>query len=155
MRASVRSTWLAVGPGHDSLLLSQQNKTGTLPAPLALLWSSDLVVLHPHSSPTSIQIHLTFEGSLWSLACQDISLGDKSMCLLRPAFWNSFILYPSPPTLYVCATYIFFFTCIEIIHIEPNSLNLLIWHIIYSFCLYLLMMDEGMKKCSVFDMNCC
>lgn len=45
MQASVRSTWLAVGPGRDSLLLSSQNNTPALPAPLALLWSSNLVVL--------------------------------------------------------------------------------------------------------------
>jgi len=64
MQAWVRSTWLAVGPGRDSLLLSQQNNTPTLPAPLTLLWSSDLVVLSPHCSLTSIQSHLTFEGCL-------------------------------------------------------------------------------------------
>ena len=41
----MRSTWLAVGPGCDSLLLGSQNNTLALPAPLALLWSSNLVVL--------------------------------------------------------------------------------------------------------------
>lgn len=64
MQASVRSTWLAVGPGRYSLLLSQQNNAPALPAPLALLWSSDLVVLRPRSFPTSIQIHLMFDGRL-------------------------------------------------------------------------------------------
>lgn len=64
MQALVRSTWLAVGPGRDSLLLSQQNNTPTQPALLALLRSSDLLVPSPCCSLTSIQSHLTFEGCL-------------------------------------------------------------------------------------------
>lgn len=40
----MRSTWLAVGSGCDGLLLGSRNNAAVLPAPLAPLWSSDLVV---------------------------------------------------------------------------------------------------------------
>lgn len=56
MRASLRSTWLALGPGCDSLLLSSQNNTLALPAPLALLWSSNLVVLSSHCPLTVLSL---------------------------------------------------------------------------------------------------
>lgn len=64
MRASVRSTWLAVDPDCDSLLLASQNNTPALPAPVALLWSSSLVVLSSHCPLAAIQSHLTLEGCL-------------------------------------------------------------------------------------------
>lgn len=64
MRASARSTWLAVGLGRDSLLLDSQNNTPALPAPLALLRSSSLVALSSRCPLTAIQNHLTLEGCL-------------------------------------------------------------------------------------------
>lgn len=64
MWASVRSTWLAVGPGRDSLLLGSQNNTTALPATLALLWSSSLVDLSSRCPLGSIQSHLALEGCL-------------------------------------------------------------------------------------------
>lgn len=84
MWASVRSTWLAVGPGRDSLLLGSQNNTTVLPATLALLWSSSLVDLSSRCPLGSIQSHLALEGCLWSLACQSISLGNKANSLRGP-----------------------------------------------------------------------
>lgn len=96
MWALVRSTWLAVGPDRDSLLLGSENNTPTLPAPLALLWSSNLVVLSSFCPLAAIQSHLMLEGCLWSLECLNISLGNKANCLLGPtSLWNSFILYSS------------------------------------------------------------
>lgn len=51
MQALVRSTWLAVGPGRDSLLLASQNNAPALPAPLAPLRSSSLVALSSRCPP--------------------------------------------------------------------------------------------------------
>lgn len=64
MAASVRSTWLAVGPGRDSLLLGSQDNTLALPATLALIWSSNLVALSSRCPLSAIQSHLTLEGCL-------------------------------------------------------------------------------------------
>lgn len=51
MQALVRSTWLAVGPGRDSLLLASQNNAPALPAPLAPLRSGSLVALSSRCPP--------------------------------------------------------------------------------------------------------
>lgn len=58
----MRSTWLAVGSGCDGLLLSSRNNAAVLPAPLAPLWSSDLVVPFSRRCLASIQSHLTLEA---------------------------------------------------------------------------------------------
>lgn len=64
MQASVRSTWLAVGLGRDSLLRASQNNTPALPATLTLLCSSNLVALSSHCPLGAIQSNLTLEGCL-------------------------------------------------------------------------------------------
>lgn len=58
----MRSTWLAVGSGRDGLLLGSRNNAAVLPAPLAPLWSSDLVVPFSRRCLASIQSHLTLEA---------------------------------------------------------------------------------------------
>lgn len=87
MQALVKSTWLAVGPNRDSLLRGSQNNTEALPAPLALLWSSNLMLC----PLTAIQSHLTVESCLWSLKCQSISLGNKANCFLGPTVFFEFL----------------------------------------------------------------
>lgn len=106
MWASVRSTWLAVGSGCASLLPGSRNNAAGLPAPLALLWSSDLVVPFSCRSLTSIQSHLTLEGRLWSLACQSISLGNKANCLLGSAGFFEFLHSSLLASRFICSGYL-------------------------------------------------
>lgn len=106
MRASARSTWLAVGPGRDSLLLGSQNNTAALPATLALLWSSNLVDLSSRCPLGSIQSHLTLEGCLWSLACQSISLGNKANCLRGPTVFLEFLHSLVLASCFICLGYL-------------------------------------------------
>lgn len=92
MRASTKSAWLAVGPGHDSLLHSSQNNTLALPAPLALLWSSNLVVMSSHCYSESLN-----SGKLSVIAEMPEHLFGKQ----GKRFLNSCILCRFPPVLYV------------------------------------------------------
>lgn len=126
MQASVRSTWLAVGPGRDSLLLSSRNNTPALPAPLALLWSSDLVVFSSHCSLTSIQSHLTLDDCLWSLACQHISLGNKANCPLGLNVFLEFLHSLARASFFICLDHLLWLlTSRRVCRMKPNIINLL------------------------------
>lgn len=106
MQALVKSTWLAVAPGRDSLLLGSQNNTPALPASLTPLWSSNLVALSSCCPLTAIQNHLTLEGCLWSLACQSISLGNKANCPFGPTVFLAFLHSLPLASCFICLSYL-------------------------------------------------
>lgn len=91
----MRSTWPAVGSGRDGLLLCSRNNAAVLPAPLAPLWSSDLVVPFSRRCLASIQRHLTLEAVITGVPVHLFGKQGE----LSPL--NSFILYSSILALYV------------------------------------------------------